>query len=121
VTSGGFAGALASLRRKHYINGAGGGMEITLEGKNAIGPVTIMPISGPELVMFWVGKLRSKTEKVIFEVIAANPNGIDKHDLCRITNYSPTSGGLAGALANLRGLKLVTGPASCLRPAEELR
>jgi hypothetical protein len=117
-TSGGYAGALANLRKQDYINGSGSQIEITVAGREVLGPVDVSQLKS---TTYWITKLKAKAAQEVFRaVLDAHPDPISRLEIAQRCNYSPTSGGFAGALAKLRGLELIVGYSDEIRLSPEI-
>lgn len=106
-TSGGVAGALGLLRRRGFIE-HGVPLLPTNAGVTAAGEFDPLPI-GKALVTYWLGRLDSAPRNILTAVLAAGKAGIDKNQAAKNSGYSPTSGGVAGAIGELRSLGLIEG------------
>lgn len=117
-TSGGYAAALASLRKQEFINGSGASLEITSAGRQVLGPV-----DGSQLknTSYWIMKLKSKASQEVFRrILDAHPDPISRDEIASQCGYSRTSGGFAGALAKLRGLELIVGYSDAITLSPEI-
>lgn len=101
---GGFNNALGALRSKEYIT-RGEPIELTHDGRQAIGDVDPLPTGARNLVAHWQGRL-SKAEASILGVVFMGPT--TKEEIASATGYEPTGGGFNNALGRLRTLELIT-------------
>jgi hypothetical protein len=118
AVSGGFNNTLSELRTKGYLQGRGM-LEATPLGVSEFSFVPPLPM-GNALFEHWLRHPRlDKCSRAIFSALRANPQGLAKDDLARITEYS-VSGGFNNALSRLRTLGLMEGRGS-LHLAPHLR
>jgi uncharacterized protein len=106
---GGFGNAIGSLRASAFVvDRTDGLMDITPAGIVALGRFDTLP-SGRALLEHWCAQL-GKAERLILTALhEAYPNGMDKDELGRRTNYEPKGGGFGNALGRLRTLELIHG------------
>lgn len=107
-TSGGFAGALAQLRGQDLIIGPADMLESTEAGARIAGHVPQLP-TGDARIRYWCERVSPCAAAILESLTLAYPAQVDRAELAERTGYSPTSGGFAGALAELRTLGLVDG------------
>jgi hypothetical protein len=118
-TSGGLRGSLAKLRALGFVEGGGTELRVTAGGLEAVGDVEPLP-SGAELLRYWLGRL-SKAEAALLELlVSAYPRPVSQAELADRAGYSPTSGGVRGAIAKLQALELIEGPGAALRASADL-
>jgi len=107
-TSGGFAGALATLRANALTEATSRGEQITDAGKKALGSYDPLP-TGSALTDFWIGRVGTCAGAILQNAALVYPGELSREELAKRTGYSLTSGGFAGALAELRTLGLLEG------------
>jgi hypothetical protein len=118
-TSGGLRGSLAKLRALGFIEGGGTELRVTTAGLEAVGDIEPLP-SGAELLRYWLARL-SKAEAALLELlVSAYPGAVSQAELADRAGYSPTSGGVRGAIAKLQALELIEGPGAALRASADL-
>ena len=107
ITSGGLGQALADLRASGFVTGSRSHLQITSEGLAVAPDVEELP-RGRALVTYWLSKLKGAKRTIFEAVYAAGHGGFsDVEDLAASTGYSPTSGGVGQALADLRKMELI--------------
>lgn len=113
--SGTTAGALAELRRGEFISGKDTALEITAAGR-ARAVYEPLP-TGEALLNFWLNHQSMDRAGAAFlkRIYAAHPNTVSRVDAAADLGYSSGSGSVAGALALLRKMELVTGPDTALK------
>jgi len=108
IDSGGFAQALAKLRREEMVLGGASAMVATDKGRLHAGNVASLPRGG-ELLDYWSDRLGPCAGAILQVLATAWPKEVDRHKLAETTGYSAESGGFAQALAKLRTLELISG------------
>lgn len=109
ITSGGFAQAIANLIKAGYVTRGDKMLEITAAGKIAIPTPDQLP-TGADLLEYWKQHLKGAHANIL-QVLYDHGGAIVSFDeVCDVTGYKPTSGGLAQALADLKKLRLITVP-----------
>ena len=106
--SGGFASALARLRKRGHLVSEGGEFAATHAGLEVLGPIDPLP-TGPALISYWSERLNPCESAILQCVATAYPREVPRGEIGTRTGYSETSGGFASALAKLRTLELVDG------------
>jgi hypothetical protein len=107
--SGGFKNSLATLRVNGYMDGANTGvMTITDAGFSALGDFEPLP-QGADLAAYWLNHSSfGKCERAILQALLDHPRGLNKDQLCEITDYE-FSGGFKNSLSNLRTAGVIVG------------
>ncbi len=107
--SGGFKNSLSALRQAGYMTGENTGlMQITDEGREAVGEVEPLPI-GSDLGAYWLHHPSfGKCEQAILGALLENPEGLTAAQLCDLTNYA-YSGGFKNSLSSLRTAGVIVG------------
>lgn len=108
IDSGGFAQALAALRREEMIHGGAAAMVATDKGRLHAGNVASLPRGG-DLLDYWSNRLGPCAGAILQVLATAWPREVERHKLAETTGYSAESGGFAQALAKLRTLELISG------------
>ncbi len=124
-TSGSFTQTLADLRKEELIVGKSGGIRITADGLEALGPFPRLP-EGEALFEYWCHKVGGAGSKILkalrkrcrdvgaSTVASAGMLGAD-------TGLSATSGSFTQALADLRKLELIEGGGSGMTLSVEMQ
>ncbi len=110
VNTGHYNNILSALRSRNLINATDkGGINITGEGRDVLGPVDPLP-SGDELLEQWMSRLH-KGEKAVLEAFIRSPacDSLTKDQLGTATGYSPNTGHFNNCLSKLRSLNLIEG------------
>lgn len=118
---GGFRGAISKLRTLGLITGNGNSLEITAEGRAAIGDVDPLP-TGPALVGYWMQQFNRLAEREVLRVLVdAYPTSLAPETIASRTEppYEPNGGGFRGAVSKLRTLGLIEGRGE-LRATDDL-
>lgn len=108
VDGGGFNNALSSLRSAGFITGSGAHLQITAEGKAALGPYEPLP-TGRELLQYWLAQLAKAERAALTALVGVYPTSIPKADLALQAGYDADGGGFNNALSRLRTLELIEG------------
>ena len=104
--SGSFKNSLGRLRTYQLISRTHP-IEITENGKTALGDDWEPLPTGQELIRYWLDQL-SKCEKAILNsLLAVYPEGMTPDQLGEQTGYSPSSGSFKNSLGRMRTLELV--------------
>lgn len=119
-TSGGFFGALATLRKLGAIEGGATHLRITDDGRQILGDDYEPLPTGEQLREHWYAKLSKSEATILRALVDAWPDSLPQDELGAVTGYSTTSGGFFGALAKLRTLELISGGKQALRASEDL-
>lgn len=118
--SGGFFGALSTLRKLDAIEGSVAGLRITEAGRGIIGDDYDPLPTGDALREHWYAKLPKAEATILRALVEAFPASLSQEELAERTGYSGTSGGFFGALAKLRTIELISGGKPALRANEDL-
>jgi hypothetical protein len=115
---GGFNNYLSALRKAGHLTGAGDALQITSEGRAALGDDwTPLPTDPLALLAHWSEEL-SKAERLVLQaLVTMAPRGMTKEQIAHVTGYEANGGGFNNALSRLRTLELITGRGE-LRAAE---
>lgn len=116
--SGGFNGAIASLKREHLIEGSGKNYTISATGKVAIGRVPPLP-TGRELFAYWLANSDPYEAAILQFLRQSYPNPQTLEEVAQATNYK-LSGGFNGAIAKLRRLELIEGSGKALKISADM-
>jgi hypothetical protein len=108
VNGGGFNNALSSLRSKGLIEGEKEGFRITMEGREAAGPVSPLP-TGTDLIAYWQRQLPKAEGLILGALLEVYPGGLAKDALAEKTGYQASGGGFNNAISRLRTLSLICG------------
>lgn len=114
-SSSSFANALGKLRRLKLAGDEGAMIFATVDGLAAAPDVAQLP-KGKALRDYWLTRCNRPERAVLAALIDAYPHPLDRDELARAAQYSPTSSSFANALGKLRTLELVRG----LRASSEL-
>jgi hypothetical protein len=107
-TSGGYAQTLATLRRDGLISGNGGALRITQEGIDILGgEYETIPQDAEGRINYWSEKLSTGCGRILRALFRIHPGSLTSTELAEATEHSPTSGGYAQNLAQLRALCLI--------------
>lgn len=130
-SSGGFAQSLANLRAGEVLEDGPGGLALTptwLERARALAPM--VPPPGPELAEAWARKLEGRTRGAgqaaairFLSSASRGPSGpavVTRNELAAELDRSPTSGGFAQTLADLRRVGLLEDVPGGLRLSRDL-
>lgn len=112
--------SLAKLRREGYITGSKNELQITFQGRGALGDFMPMP-QGYQLFEFWRNKLPSPCGKIL---VALRQNQADALSIERIgdlQDFAHAAGPVGTALALLRRMGFVEGKKDALRLTEDFR
>ncbi|HEX2882242.1 MAG TPA: hypothetical protein VHO25_22130, partial [Polyangiaceae bacterium] len=121
---GAFNSTMTELRKAGYINSAGGESDITIDGRQALGPFTPLP-TGPELFEYWVAKVGTMGGKILNALRTAHVRRDGRPqtkesigiDAC----VSSGGGAFNGALTKLRKLELIVDVSGGILLSEDLR
>lgn len=106
TTSGGVAGALASLRRSGFMVDC----DATEEGLRVLGPFPKLP-KGERLRTYWIQWLDKHYGPCASRMFALacerHPAALTQEEAAEELGYSPTSGGVANAAAVIRKLEFI--------------
>jgi hypothetical protein len=109
IKSSGFGIALATLRREELVE-KGPLIKITDKGLGYVPDgVELPPPPGPELVDYWLRKLKTTEQRILRVMIDAHPEQLTIDEIAERAGYSPKSSGLGIALGKLRSTKLING------------
>lgn len=118
IKGGGFNNTLGALRSHQWIEGRDP-IQITSEGRLALGESWEPLPQGEALRDWWMGQL-PRAERLILETLyAAYPQVLTKETLAEQTGYAANGGGYNNALGKLRTLELIEGRAE-LKASEAL-
>lgn len=106
---GGFRNALGALRTKGLVTGRDL-IEVTEDGRAALGAYEELPTPGKQLVEWWKDRHLGKAEKAIIDILVENyPHPVGVGIIADFTGYASTGGGFRNALGRLRTLELASG------------
>lgn len=106
---GGFSNALGRRRKAGHVVGSGE-LEITAEGRKAIGSVRQPPRGGLALYAWWLEHRRvDKPMRAALEALHQAPEGLSHSELAEAAGYKARTGGFSNAVGRLRTLGLVVG------------
>lgn len=103
--SGGFNGAIASLRTKGYVTPREP-LLATPDGIDALGEFDALP-TGAALLDHWCTQLDKAPAAILRTLAEAYPSAMTREEVAGALGYSANSGGFNGALAKLRTLELI--------------
>jgi hypothetical protein len=107
-TSGSFANNLGRLRTIGLIDYPSGGTVCLTEAGRAAANTTETPVTLVGLHNRWCAQLRSGPQtRILQSLIRTYPDPIERSELARIVEASPTSGSFANNLGRLRSLGLI--------------
>jgi hypothetical protein len=114
--------ALANLRKLDAIEGKAALITITDRGREIVGDDYEPLPTGAELRQYWLDRndLSKAAKNFLGQLFAVYPDSIPQEDLALEAGYSPKSGLVGQALADLRKRELITGSAAAITASEEL-
>lgn len=110
---------ISNLRTRGYVTGGRNGIEITAEGRKALGKYTPLPV-GRALQEYWIRELDSAGGKFLTIICAAHPRTVTRDQVAEKAGYSTISSHVDNTLSALRTRGLITGPRGAIKASEEL-
>lgn len=113
VNGGGFNNILSALRSKGWVDGFGA-MEITEDGRRALGSYKELPM-GSDLVDWWKERVGAAEREILRVLIDHSPDELTKDEIAAKTTsprgepYVANGGGFNNAMSKLRTLQLISG------------
>ena len=110
---------ISRLRVLGYVVGGRDGIEITADGRKALGKYEPLP-TGRELQAYWIRELDGAGAKFLTIICAAHPRAMTRDQVAEKAGYSTSSSHVDNTLSSLRTRGLITGGRDALKASEEL-
>jgi hypothetical protein len=110
---------LAALRSQGFVVGGRDAIEITSEGRAALGSYDPLP-TGEALRDYWMRELDKAAGEFLRVVCEAYPDALTRDEIAERAGYSPTSRHVDNTLAQLRSRELVNGGRAAIRASDNL-
>jgi hypothetical protein len=112
--SGSFDTYLSIGRTSGWIVGGRDRLTITPAGVEALGSFEKLPATGPELLTYWLGRVKPGAARILQTLVRSWPNSMSIEEVGNASDISYKSGSFDTYLSTLRGLELVDGPRGAL-------